>query len=153
MSGPIALALRILLALALYAFLGWTVWTIAQDLRRTGTQISSRKIPPIRLDVRDHGSANISRTFEKAEIVLGRDPHCDVFLDDETVSARHARLNYHHNHWWIQDLQSTNGTSLNKGRVRTPTVLTPGDEILCGEVLVSIDLGIETIVLPNRDTD
>src|SRR5258708_37586427 len=143
MSGPVALALRLLLTLALYAFLGWTLWTIAQDLRRTGDRLSTRRIPPIRVDFLDGSRGTISRTFDHAEITVGRDPHCEVSLDDETVSARHARLKFHHEQWWIEDLRSTNGTSLNQNKLRIPTVLTSGDEIRCGEALVRIGMESE----------
>src|SRR5258708_34187156 len=120
MSGAGGLGLRLLLTLALYAFLGWTLWTIAQDLRRTGDRLSTRRIPPIRVDFLDGSRGTISRTFDQAEITVGRDPHCEGSLDDETVSARHARLKFHHEKWWTEHPRSTNGTSLNPDKQRTP---------------------------------
>jgi pSer/pThr/pTyr-binding forkhead associated (FHA) protein len=38
----------------------------------------------------------------------------------------------------VEDLQSTNGTLLNEERIYVPTVITNGDEILCGEVAIQI---------------
>jgi pSer/pThr/pTyr-binding forkhead associated (FHA) protein len=147
MSGPIVLALRLLLALALYVFLGWTVWTIWQDLRRTGMQVAIHKIPTIRLEARANKRIAFSRTFSQPEIFLGRDPICDVCLDDETVSARHAKLSYHHRQWWLEDLDSTNGTTLNKVKLSTATVLITGDEIRCGKARVKVDVGRDTIAM------
>lgn len=141
MSGPIVLALRLLLALALYVFLGWTLWTIWQDLKRSGVQAAAQKIPIIRLEVRMNKRGPVLRAFSQPEIFLGRDPICDVHLDDETVSVRHAKLSYHHGQWWIEDLESTNGTTLNRGRLSTATVLTTGDEIRCGKARLIVDLG------------
>ncbi len=143
MSGPIVLALRLLLALALYAFLASTLWIIWQDLRRTGLQAATRKIPAIRLQVRTSKQPAVSRAFSQPEIVLGRDPICDVRLDDETVSAQHAKLSYHHGQWWIEDLASTNGTTLNKVKLSIATVLTTGDEVRCGKARLKVDLGPE----------
>jgi FHA domain len=145
-TGPIALALRILLVLALYAFLGWTVWTIAQDIKWRGLQVTSRKIPAIRLVVWTGKGKFDSQSFSRPEISLGRDPRSAVRLDDKTVSAQHARLNYHHNQWWLKDLRSTNGTTLNKERVTTATVLTSGDEIRCGKVKLTVHMGSEAIL-------
>jgi FHA domain-containing protein len=140
MSGPIVLGLRLLLTLALYAFLGWALWTIWQDLKRFALQASTGRIPAIRLEVRDRNRAPVSRTFSQPEITLGRDPACDIPLDEETVSARHARISFHHGQWWIEDMKSTNGTRLNKISLTTATVLTSGDEIKCGKVRMHVSL-------------
>ncbi len=143
MSGPIVLVLRVLLALALYVFLGWTLWTIWQDLRRAGIKASGQKIPPVRLEVRLTKQIPAYRAFSQAEVMLGRDPACDVIIDDAAVSARHARLSYHHGQWWLEDLESTNGTKLNNARLTTATVLTGGDVIKCGKARVIVNLRSE----------
>ncbi len=146
MIGALVLALRILLVLALYAFLGWAIWTIARDLKRAGLQAKPRDIPVIRLEVRTRSGQAVSRAFTQPEVTLGRDPVCDILLDEETVSARHAKLSYHHNQWWLEDLSSTNGTNLNDARLNTATVLTSGDEIRCGNTHLIVSLGSDIIV-------
>ncbi len=146
MSGPLVLALRLLLALALYVFLGWTLLTIWQDLKRTASRVAKRKIPVIRLEVRTKNREAVSRSFSQPEVTLGRDPACDIRLEDATVSAHHAKLNYHHGQWWVEDLQSTNGTKLNKEKLTIPTVLTTGDEIRCGKMRLKVNLGGKAII-------
>jgi hypothetical protein len=47
-----------------------------------------------------------------AETVIGRDPDCDIVLDDDRVSRRHARLAFAEGAWRLADLDSKNGTSL-----------------------------------------
>jgi hypothetical protein len=47
-----------------------------------------------------------------ADTVIGRDPDCDIVLDDDRVSRRHARLGFSRGAWRLVDLDSTNGTSL-----------------------------------------
>ncbi len=141
MIGALVLALRLLMVLALYVFVGWAIWTIAQDVKRTGLQAMPRRVPAIRLEVWTQNGQAVSQAFSQPEVTLGRDPACDVLLDEETVSARHARLSYHHNQWWLEDLESTNGTSLNATRLNTATVLTNGDEIQCGKARLTVSLG------------
>ena len=146
MSGPVVLVLRILLALALYLFLGWALWTIWQDLRQTGLQTAAQKVRVLRLEVRIKNRPILFRSFSQPEVTLGRDPACDVPIDDEAVSARHARLSFHHGQWWVEDLVSTNGTSLNYEKLTTATVLTSGDEIKCGKARLTVNLGGEALI-------
>jgi hypothetical protein len=47
-----------------------------------------------------------------AETVIGRDPDCDIVLDDDRVSRRHARLAFADGAWQLSDLDSKNGTCL-----------------------------------------
>ncbi len=140
MSGPVVLVLRLLLAVALYAFLGWTLWAIWQDLKRAGLQATAHRVPPIRLEIRTKKDAPTYRAFSRSEVTIGRDPACDITIDDEAISVHHAKLSFHHGQWWLQDLESTNGTDLNRVRLTTATVLTSGDEIKCGKTRLIVTL-------------
>ena len=71
---------------------------------------------------------------------VGRDPDCECVLNDETVSARHARFAYHHSQWWVEDLGSRNGSGLNGAPLTTPTILMHGDMVKCGKTTVKIIL-------------
>jgi pSer/pThr/pTyr-binding forkhead associated (FHA) protein len=140
MSGPIVLGLRLVLAIALYAFLGEALWMMWQELRVTSTRVAFRRIPPIRLEVRNKRRTPIVRAFSQQAVVLGRDPLVDVPLSDDAVSARHALLSFHDGQWWVSDLGSKNGTRLNREALTGPTVLTTGDEIGCGPVRVLVNV-------------
>src|SRR5206468_261411 len=48
-----------------------------------------------------------------AAVVLGRDPECDICLNDASVSRRHARIQVGGGGYLAEDLQSTNGTYVN----------------------------------------
>ena len=146
MSGPLVLVLRVLLALALYLFLFLTLWLIWQDLKRAGFEAMRPKVPPIRLQVKAPGTDPVFRMFSQPDVTLGRDPNCELWLDDDAISARHAKLSYHHTQWWIEDLHSTNGTSLNNTKLKTATVLTDGDEIKCGKALLFVGLSREVTI-------
>ena len=63
---------------------------------------------------------------------IGRSPDCGVFLDDVTVSRRHAALVKRDKRWMIDDLGSLNGTFVNRRRVDSAP-LEDGDEIQIGK--------------------
>ena len=150
MSAPFVLALRVLLAVFLYIFLGWTLLTIWRELHTQGSLLAARKIPGISLNFQVGDQAPNQRYITQPEVLLGRDAHCDIPLLDETVSVRHARLSYHHGQWWLEDLGSTNGTLLNKEKVSTPTVIIGGDQIDCGKVSIAINLGVDPTNPPTQ---
>jgi pSer/pThr/pTyr-binding forkhead associated (FHA) protein len=53
--------------------------------------------------------------------------------------VHHARLSYQNNQWWIEDLNSTNGSFLNNERIDTSTVIVDGDILQCGDILITIN--------------
>ncbi|MBW3570438.1 MAG: FHA domain-containing protein [Gemmatimonadetes bacterium] len=57
-------------------------------------------------------------------VTVGRGAGCDVVVDDDSVSAQHARLEYEMGGWRITDLESTNGTAVEGVRL-APGVPTP----------------------------
>lgn len=67
---------------------------------------------------------------------IGRLPHCDLHIDDSTVSREHAAVVRRGDRWWVLDLGSTNGTRIN-GIVAAEHPLADGDEIEVGEVTVA----------------
>ncbi|MBA4399494.1 MAG: FHA domain-containing protein [Bellilinea sp.] len=139
MSGIVVLIIRILLAIALYAFLGWALYTIWRDLRVQTLILAAQKAPAITL-TRIGMDEFEPASFQKSEIFIGREQTSTLPLLDETVSGRHARLAYRHNQWWVEDLKSTNGTFLNEEPVNTMTVLVSGDEIRVGQTVMRVEI-------------
>ena len=64
--------------------------------------------------------------------LVGRSPECDVFLDDVTVSRRHAELVQQGERFTIRDLGSLNGTFVNHRRVES-VELHDDDEVQVGK--------------------
>jgi pSer/pThr/pTyr-binding forkhead associated (FHA) protein len=64
--------------------------------------------------------------------LIGRSPDCDVFLDDVTVSRRHAELLSENGRFTIRDLGSLNGTFVNRRRIES-VELEDDDEVQIGK--------------------
>lgn len=139
MSAIVVLILRILMALALYGFLGWAFFTLWRDLKQQSDALTAQRLPEISLAFKDSLPQAV-KLFRQPEVTIGRDPTCDFPLSDETVSARHASLKYHHHQWWVEDHTSTNGTYLNKELLVTATVIVSGDELRCGSKIMEIKI-------------
>ena len=150
MSGSIVLALRLITALALYVFLGWSLFFLWREIQRQGLALANRRVPGISLTVRHGSEPPTQKYFAQPEITLGRDPGCDIPLMDDTVSTRHAQLTYHHGQWWLEDLDSMNGTLLNESQLTMPTVITSGDEILCGTLRLVVSLSPNLVIEPTQ---
>lgn len=150
MSGTIALVLRLLMAGSLYGFLGWALIILLREVRKQGESLANRRVPRISLSVQMGRGSSSPKHFSQPEVVLGRDPGCDVPLMDETVSTRHAQLSFHHGQWWLEDLGSTNGTFLNDIGVNMPTVITSGDEIQCGNLKLAVNLESDVFISPTQ---
>jgi len=135
----IVFVLRILMFLALFSFLGWTVFTLWRELKFQTQLISTKKIPHISL-YQDTDHSDARQIFTQPELHIGRDPGCEIYLDDETVSLHHARVWFKNKQWWVEDLVSTNGTYLNDERVETPTILISSDELRVGKVLLVVEI-------------
>jgi len=140
MSAPILLALRIALIFLLFAFIGWAFATLWRDLKRQSSLLATPSFPAIQLTFRENGNVRVVR-FTSPKIAIGRDPACELYLEDKTISARHTQLYFRDNQWWGEDQQSTNGTFLNQERLIEPVVLASGDRLQCGQVLFTIAIG------------
>jgi pSer/pThr/pTyr-binding forkhead associated (FHA) protein len=66
-------------------------------------------------------------------VTVGRHPDSDIFLDDISVSRRHANFTRTESGYVISDLGSLNGSYVNRDRIDTDVALTGGDEVQIGK--------------------
>jgi FHA domain/zinc-ribbon domain len=80
------------------------------------------------------GGGRTGETFrpESGETTIGRSPDCGIFLDDVTVSRRHAVLHERDGRYIVEDQGSLNGTFLNRRRIESAE-LSDGDELQIGK--------------------
>jgi len=72
--------------------------------------------------------------LSRSEIVLGRGADCDIQVDRDSVSRRHARVFKSGDAWTVEDLQSTNGSYVNDVQV-TRSVLRDADFVKIGAAI------------------
>ena len=70
--------------------------------------------------------------LEQDLVTAGRHPESDIFLDDVTVSRRHAEVARSGDGYVVRDTGSLNGTYLNRERIERDMPLTNGDELQVG---------------------
>jgi pSer/pThr/pTyr-binding forkhead associated (FHA) protein len=80
------------------------------------------------------GGGRAGETFavESERVEVGRSPDAEVFLDDVTVSRRHALVLKRDDGYYIDDQESLNGTYVNRRRVESAK-LEDGDEVQIGK--------------------
>lgn len=139
------LLLRLVFVLLLYLFLFRLATALRRDLRLSAEAASrsGRSAPATegRLIVLSGGPGDLrsGQSFAlKAETVIGRAPDCDVHLDDSLVSGRHACLRRRDGRWFIEDLDSTNGTLLNQQPLEGVQPIEYGDLIAIADVRLKL---------------
>jgi hypothetical protein len=75
-----------------------------------------------------------------AGATIGRSRQCDVVLNDPNVSRQHAEIRPRGGSWVLNDLGSTNGSSLNGRRIEGAEVVRPGDEVEVGTSKIRFEL-------------
>jgi len=88
--------------------------------------------------------------FDQANIAIGAMEDNDLIIEDDTVSRYHCRIYQDENSYLLQDLDSTNGTSINRVRIKE-AFLKPGCTVTIGKTDIkfqSLDERVE--ILPSN---
>lgn len=74
-------------------------------------------------------------TLDKERMTLGRRPYNDIVVDNLAVSGEHAALQVIGSEYYIEDLNSTNGTFINGKKIKRQ-ILQAGDQIEIGKYVI-----------------
>src|SRR6186713_562478 len=91
--------------------------------------------------VHEKGGAERREIFDAAELSVGRVQGNELMLPKGNVSKRHARLLYRDSRFIVTDLNSTNGTYVNRRRISQATIVREGDRIYIGDFVLRVELG------------
>ncbi|HEY7419243.1 MAG TPA: FHA domain-containing protein, partial [Ktedonobacteraceae bacterium] len=89
-----------------------------------------------RLSIQNGPMAGNSYRFHQVVTTIGRTNGNDLVIVGRTVSRRHARMWFADGHWFLEDLQSANGTMVNNARIYQAVMLKDGDIINFGDEVV-----------------
>src|SRR6187402_1228945 len=89
--------------------------------------------------VHEKGGAERREVFDTAELSVGRVQGNELMLPKGNVSKRHARLLYRDGRFIVTDLNSTNGTYVNRRKITQATIVREGDRIYIGDFVLRIE--------------
>lgn len=127
--------IRIASALLLLAFVGFIAWLVYREMRITEQSLAQESKPQGNLRVVASGDGEFAANAIiplQPVTSLGRANGNTIILADGFASGQHALIAYRNGRWWIEDLDSRNGTLLNDVTVTETAVLTTGDIIAIG---------------------
>jgi hypothetical protein len=94
---------------------------------------------PRLLMISQGSQAGLSAELAGGMIMIGRGADCQLILDDDYVSTRHARVVAAPNGIYVEDLGSTNGTYVNGQRITAPTTITLADSVRIGKTMLRLE--------------
>ncbi len=98
--------------------------------------ISSRNLRYILEIIQGPDSGKIV-SLDAENLYIGRHAQCELVLTDLEASRRHIKMTQREQGWLLEDLGSTNGTTVNGQRV-SRQLISPGDRIQIGQSILAI---------------
>ncbi len=95
----------------------------------------------MKIDVKIQNRVIEHFSFEKGTISIGRDPGCDLKIDNPVLSRKHAQITSENGQHFIEDLGSTNGVFLRDQKIAGKTPLKDGDEFKIDKFTFHVKLG------------
>jgi DNA-binding response OmpR family regulator len=100
------------------------------------------------------GPLNGQRWSIRKNMLIGRDPECDIVIADRQISRHHARLRLVTERIYLEDLNSKNGTFYNGQLINDPVILDDGDLIQIALTQKFLFLSSDaTVPLESPDSD
>lgn len=134
---------RIISAVALLAFAGMLGWFMWRDLRATSALLENsadNRASLVIINTEEATHELGSRHPLRPVTGIGRGATNAIVVSDEFASGKHALIARRGNQWWLEDLNSSNGTLLNGAEIERPAVITAGDVITIGSTEYRLEL-------------
>ncbi len=112
------------------------------------SESSQLERPVYTVVVSEKGGAERREVFRVAELTVGRVQGNDIVLPKGNVSKRHARILFREGRFIVTDLNSTNGTYVNRRRIAQATIVRDGDKIYIGDYVLQVEQGEPSSEVP-----
>jgi pSer/pThr/pTyr-binding forkhead associated (FHA) protein len=109
-----------------------------QPRQRAVKPPKARKGQPTQAVIVGGNGAGSAVRLTNQTVTLGRGPECDLTIDDEYISTRHAVFRQHEGLWYAEDLGSTNGTFVDSARIHGPTEVRIGSLVRLGKTTLEL---------------
>lgn len=109
----------------------------ARDARQP-RQVRNNKGIPTKVIIVEGPESGRSVPLDGTPVTFGRGTECTVPLADEYVSTQHARLRFHEDQWYVEDLGSTNGTYVGNQRLTRSTPVNVRSRFRLGKTVVEL---------------
>ena len=165
MSTLLLAALKVAFLLLMWLFILFVVNTIRADLfgrrvteaelvaageapsnmanlfRRDSGGGRTSSVTPTRITITTGRAAGNSASLPEVgdEILMGRAAACQLDVDDDYASSRHAKIWRDDEGFVVEDLRSTNGTYVNGQQISQPTRISPGDVVRVGRSQMQLE--------------
>lgn len=106
--------------------------------RESGPSSSGRRRGATRLVITEGPLAGSMVPLTPTSLLIGRDQNCSLVLNDSYASSRHARVFPKNGAWWLEDLESTNGTTLAGRPVHGAVELPVGVPVKIGQTTLEL---------------
>lgn len=137
--------IRLAVLASLYVFLVAVFLTIRYEFSLIPSRQDERESTLLRskLVVLDAGETEMAAgdiLRLEARTSIGRSLENTIVLLDSSVSARHATLIYQDDRWWLQDSNSTNGTTLNGNLIKSKSLVHQHDVVGLGQIQLRLEI-------------
>lgn len=149
MDSTVILSARFGLLALLWLFILMVMWVQRKDVVRAAAGTVARRPAASAAPVKREKARQLTvvegplrgshmEIASVEEVTIGRGPDNDFQLGDDYSSSRHARLFRRGSEWFIEDLDSRNGTFVQGTRIDQPERVSVGTDIKMGRTIVRL---------------
>lgn len=135
MFNILSLVFRYLFILIIYLFIFGIIRLIYLDIRSIGGNVVQEDTYLKLINRKDTLPFKVKEVYPlAANVIIGRKNESDIVIKDPFISTQHAQITLDEGAYFLEDLNSANGTYLNDERIMDVVKLQNGDRIKIGQI-------------------